>query len=328
MFCCWLRACHVRSLHKGTALLRRFCMRRLYLTFSCAADRLCRVARSGRQRCRIVWHCIWRGRIRCASLCVRRLHKGAALLCRLGLYRLPLCVAAVIRLSCGTGRLNSSARWILACRFSRCAAQNSSAVILHRRAAARMGFRLGMYGLLLLRVLRARAAHDRLRSSCGMIRRAGRGFGCRGRCMVLRRCHVARCTSGAGRNSSFARRVGLLAGASRRGLRECARHLFGGGLYGIRLCSNRLSQNRFLIECRIRAVLLRRRAMMIAVCVRGRIDIGSAASTASARPGRCIRLGISAAAARLIAVPADGMRCIGYQRAHDHHRHCAGEAAA
>ena len=146
--------------------------------------------------------------------------------------------------------------------------------------------------------------------------------------MVLRRCHVARCTSGAGRHSSFVRRVGLLAISGRRSLRECARHLFGGGLYGIRLCSNRLSRNRFLIECRIRAVLLRRRAMMIAVCVRGRIDIGSAASTARARSGRCIRLGISAAAARLIAVPADGMRCIGHHRANDHHCHRAGEAAA
>ena len=190
MICCWLRACHVRSLHKGAALLRRFCMCRLHLTFSCTADRL--------------------------------------------------------------------------------------------------------------------------RSSCGTIRRTGRGFCCRGRCMVLRRCHVARRTSGAGRHGGFARGVRLLSDASRRGLRECARHLFGGGLYGIRLCSNRLSRNRFLIECRIRAVLLRRRAMMIAVCVRGRIDIGSAASTARARAGRCIRLGISAAAARLIAVPADGMRCIGH----------------
>lgn len=206
MFCCWLRACHIRSLHKGTALLRRFCMRRLHLTFSCTADRL--------------------------------------------------------------------------------------------------------------------------RSSCGTIRRTGRGFCCRGRCMVLRRCHVARCTSGAGRHGGFARGVGLLADSDRRGLRECARHLFGGGLYGIRLCSNRLSRNRFLRRCRIRAVLLRRRAMMIAVCVRGRIDIGSAASTARARSGRCIRLGISAAAARLIAVPADGMRCIGHQRTNDHHRHCTGEAAA
>lgn len=306
MFCCWLRACHVRSLHKGTALLRRFCMRRLHLTFSCAADRLCRAARSGRQRCRIVWHCLWRGRIRCASLCVRRLHKGAALLCRLGLYRLPLCVAAVIRLSCGTGRLNGSARWILACRFSCRTGQNSPAAILHCCAAARMGFRLGMYGLFLLRILRGRAAHDGLRSIRTMIRRIGRCFSCRWR------CHMTRCTSGAGRHSSFVRRVRLLSDASRRGLRECARHLFGGRLYGIRLCSNRLSRNRFLIECRIRAVLLRRRAMMIAVCVRGRIDIGSAASAARARSGWCIRLGISAAAARLIAVPADGMRCIGH----------------
>ena len=175
-----------------------------------------------------------------------------------------------------------------------------------------MGFRLGMYGLFLLRILRDRAAHDGLRSSCGMIRRAGRGFCCCGRSFVLWRCYMTRCTSGAGRHGGFARGVGLLAGASRRGLRECARHLFGGGLYGIRLCSNRLSRNRFLIECRIRAVLLRRRAMMIAVCVRGRIDIGSAASTARARSGRCIRLGISAAAARLIAVPADGMRRTGH----------------
>ena len=162
MFCCWLRACHVRSLHKGTALLRRFCMRRLHLTFSCAADRLCRTARSGRRRCRIVWHCIWRGRIRCASLCVRRLHKGAALLCRLGLYRLPLCVGAVIRLSCGTGRLIGTAQRILTCRFSCRTERNHASVILYRCAAAWMGFRLGIYALLLLRVLRARAAHDGL----------------------------------------------------------------------------------------------------------------------------------------------------------------------
>ena len=301
-----------RSLHKGTALLRSFCMRRLHLTFSCAADRLCRAARSGRRRCRSVWRCIGRGCIRCASLCVRRLHEGAALLCGFGLYRLPLCIAAVIRLSCTAGRLIGTARRILACRFSCRAGQNSPAAILHCCAAARMGFRLGMYGLLLLRVLRARAVHDGLRSIRTMIRRTGRGFCCRGRCMVLRSCHMARCTSGAGRHGGFARGVRLLSGASRRGLRECARHLFGGGLYGIRLCSNRLSRNRFLIECRIRAVLLRRRAMMIAVCVRGRIDIGSAASTARARSGRCIRLGISAAAARLIAVPAEGMRCIGH----------------
>lgn len=132
MICCWLCACRVWSLHKGTALLRRFCMRRLHLTFSCAADRLCRAARSGRRQNRIVRHCIWSschsGR---SALCIRRLHKGASLLCRLDLYRLPLCVAAVIRLSCGTGRLNGSVRWILACRFSRCAAQNSPTVILH-----------------------------------------------------------------------------------------------------------------------------------------------------------------------------------------------------
>ena len=261
-------------------------------------------------------------------MCIRRLHKGAALLCGLGLYRLPLCVAAVIRLSCGTGRLNGSARWFLACRFSCRTERNRASMILYRCAAARMGFRLGMYGLLLLRVLRARAVHDGLHGFCMMIRRTGRGFCCRGRCMVLRRCYMTRCTSGAGRHGGFARGVGLLADSGRRGLRECARHLFGGGLYGIRLCSNRLSRSIFLIECRIRAVLLRRRAMMIAVRVRGRIDIGSAARAARARSGRCIRLGISAAAARLIAVPAEGMRCIGHQRTHDHHRHCAREAAA
>ena len=170
-----------------------------------------------------------------------------------------------------------------------------------------------MYGLFLLRVLCVRAAHDRLRSSCGMIRRTGRSFCCRGRCMVLRRCHMARCTSGARRYGGFARGVRLLSGSSRRGLRECARHLFGGGLYGIRLCSNRLSRNRFLIECRIRAALLRRCAMMIAVCVRWCVDIGSVASSTRVWTGRCARLGIPAAAVRLITVSADGLRCIGHQ---------------
>lgn len=146
MICCWLRACHVWSLHKGTALLNGFCLRISYLAtvrmvwHSCAADRLCRAAWSAGRRSRSVWRCIGRGCIRCASLCVMRLHKGAALLRGFGLYRLPLCIGAVIRLSCGTGRLNGSARWILACRFSRCAAQNSPAAILHRCAAARMGF--------------------------------------------------------------------------------------------------------------------------------------------------------------------------------------------
>ena len=241
MFCCWLRARHVWSLHKGTALLNGFCLRISYLAtvrmvwHSCAADRLCRAARCGRQRCRIVWHCIWRGRIRCASLCVRRLHKGAALLCRLGLYRLSLCVAAVIRFSCAAGQLIGAARRILACRFSCRTGQNGPAVILHRCAAARMGFRLGMYGLFLLRILCDRAAHDGLHRSCGMIRRTGRCFSCRGRCMVLRRCHVARCTSGTGRHSSFARGVWLLASSGRRSLMECARHLFGSSLYSIRL---------------------------------------------------------------------------------------------
>ena len=150
----WLFSCHAglrrnwrrgmfcrRSLHKGTALLRRFCMRRLHLSFSCAADRLCRAARSGRRQNRIVRHCIWSschsGR---SALCIRRLHKGAALLCRLGLYRLSLCVAAVIRFSCAAGRLNSTARRILVCRFSCRTERNHASVILCRCAAARMGF--------------------------------------------------------------------------------------------------------------------------------------------------------------------------------------------
>ena len=269
MFCCWLRACHVRSLHKG-----------------------------------------------------------AALLCGFGLYRLSLRVVAVIRFSCGTGRLIGAARRILACRFSCCTGQNSPAVILHRRAAARMRFRLRMYGLFLLHILRDPAICGRLHSSCMMIRRAWRCFSCRGRCIVLRCCHMSRCTSGAGRHGCFPRGVRLLAGSGRRSLRECARHLFGGRLHGIRLCRRSLCGNRFLTGYGIRAVLLRRRATMIAVCIRRRIDIGSAASTASARSSRRALLWVSAAAARLAIVPADGMRRIGHQRTNDHHRHCAREAAA
>ena len=91
MVCCWLRTRHVRSLHKGAALLRRFCMRRLHLTFSCVADRLCRAARRGRRQNRIVRHCIWSScHSGCSALCIRRLHKGAALLRGFGLNRLPL----------------------------------------------------------------------------------------------------------------------------------------------------------------------------------------------------------------------------------------------
>ena len=148
MFCCWLRACHVRSLHKGTALLHSFSMCRLHLTFSCIADRLCRVTRSGRRRSRIVRHRVWGSRHSGRSaLCVRRPHEGAALLCGFGLYRLPLYAAAVIRLSCGAGQSNPT-------------------VILHRRAAARMGFRLGMYGLFLLRIrLYCPAAGDARRTA-------------------------------------------------------------------------------------------------------------------------------------------------------------------
>ena len=138
MFCCWLRACHVWSLHKGTALLNGFCLRISYLAavrmvwHSCAADRLCRAARSGRRQNRIVRHCIWSschsGR---SALCIRRLHKGAALLRGFGLYRLSLCVGTVIRFSCAAGWLIGAARRFLACRFSRCAAQNNPTVILH-----------------------------------------------------------------------------------------------------------------------------------------------------------------------------------------------------
>ena len=140
MFCC-------RGLRKGTALLHGFCLRILHLAavrmarYSCAADRLCRAARSGRQQNRIVRHCIWSschsGR---SALCIRRLHKGAALLCGLGLYRLPLCVAAVIGLSCGTGRLIGTAQRILTCRFSCRTERNRASMILYRCAAAWMGF--------------------------------------------------------------------------------------------------------------------------------------------------------------------------------------------
>ena len=142
MFCCRLLcASRVRSLHKGTALLRRFCMRRLHLTFSCAADRLCRAARSSRRRCWIVRHCIWSScHSGCSALCIRRLHKGAALLCRLGLYRLPLCVGTVIRFSCAAGWLIGAARRILACCFSCRVEQNRASMILCRCAAAWMGF--------------------------------------------------------------------------------------------------------------------------------------------------------------------------------------------
>ena len=327
IFCCWLCACHVRSLRKGTALLRSFCMRRLHLTVSCAADRLCRAARSARRRSRSVWHCMGRGCIRCAPLCVRRLHKGASLLCGFGLYRLSLCAAAVIRLSCAAGRLIGTARRILACRFSCRTGQNSPAAILHCCAAARMGFRLRMYGLLLLRILRGRAARAGLHSSCVMIRRSGCGLSCRRCRLLLWRFGMSRRTSGAGRHGCFPCGVWLLASTGRRSLRECARHLFGGSPYGIRLCRRSLRGNRILRRCRIRAALLRRCAMMIAICIRGRIDIGRIAA-ASARAGRRIRLRIPAAAALLTTVPADGMRRIGHQRTNDHHRHRAGEAAA
>ena len=171
---------------------------------------------------------------------------------------------------------------------------------------------MGMYGLFLLRILRARAARARLHSSCMMIRRIGCCFSCRGRCIALWRCHMPRRTSGAGRHGGFARGVRLLAISGRRSLRECARYLFGGRLHSIRLCRRSLCGNRFLPGYGIRAILLCRRAMMIAVCIRGRVDIGSAASSASARASRCAWLGFPAAAARLIAVPAEGMRCIGH----------------
>ena len=178
-----------------------------------------------------------------------------------------------------------------------------------------------MYGLFLLRILRGRAAHDGLRSIRTMIRRIGRCFSCR------RRCHMTRRTSGAGRHRCFSCRIRLSAIYRRHCSRKCARHLFGGRLYSICLCSIRLRGNRFSTGYGIRAALLRRRAAMIPVCIRGRIDIGRIA-TASARPGRRTLLWISAAAARLATVPADGMRRVGHQRANDHHCHRAGEAAA
>ena len=59
-----LHACHVRSLHKGAALLNGFCLRISHLTairmvwYSCIADRLCRASGCGRRRTRIVRHSI------------------------------------------------------------------------------------------------------------------------------------------------------------------------------------------------------------------------------------------------------------------------------
>ena len=179
-----------------------------------------------------------------------------------------------------------------------------------------------MYRLFLLHILRSCAARAWLHSFYMMIRRIGCCFSCRGRCTVLWRCHVARCTSGAGRYGGFSRGIRLFAISGRRSLREYACHLLGGRLYSIRL-----HRSRFLRRCRIRAALLCRRAMMIAVCIRRGIDIGRIAA-ASARAGRRIRLRIPAAAALLTTVPADGMRRIGHQRTNDHHRHCAREAAA
>ena len=175
-----------------------------------------------------------------------------------------------------------------------------------------MRFRLGLHGLSHLRILRNSAAHDGLRGSCLMIRRSGRSLSRRGFRMVLRRCNVSRRTPCAGRNGCFAGRVWLLADPGRCGLRERVRCLFGGRLYGICLRCSGLRGNRFLRGYSACTILLRRCAVMIGVCMRSRIDIGSAASTARARSGRCIRLGISAAAVRLIAVPADGMCRIGH----------------
>lgn len=146
MICCWLRACHVWSLHKGTALLNGFCLRISYLAavrmvwHSCAADRLCRAARSSRRRCRTVRRCIWHSCIRRAPLCARRLYKGAALLRRLALHRPSLRIAAVIRFSCAAGWLTGTARRILACRFSYRTERNRASMILYRCAAARMEF--------------------------------------------------------------------------------------------------------------------------------------------------------------------------------------------
>lgn len=266
-------------------------------------------------------------RLLCACR-VRSLHKGTALLRGFAPYRLALCIAAVIRFSCRTGRLIGTARRIRCCCFSCCTERSDHTAILHRCAAARMGFRLGMCVLFLLRILRDRAVRAGLHSSCMMIRRTGRCFSCRGCCIVLWRCHMTRRTSGAGRHGGFSRGVGLFAICWRYCLRKSACHLFSGSLCSIRLCRSSLRGNSFLTGYGIRAALLRRRAAMIPVCIRGRIDIGSAASTASARPGRCTLLWVSAAAARLTTIFADGMRRIGHQRTHDHHRHCAREAAA
>ena len=227
--------------------------------YSCIADRVCWAVRGSRRRRRLVRRCVWgschSGR---TSLCIGWLHEGAALLCGFGLCDLSMCAAAVIRLSCGAGWLSRTARRICSCHFSRRTERNRASMILHRCAAARMGFRLGMYGLFLLRILRDRAAHDGLHRSCGMIRRIGCCFSCRGCCIALWCCHMSRRTSGAGRHGCFACRIGLFAICGRRCLRKCTRHLFGGSLHSIRLRGNG-----FLTGYGIRAALLRRRAMMI-----------------------------------------------------------------
>ena len=106
----------------------------------CGMGTFCRMG-SWLFSCRTVWRRCWlyadvrRGRISCHTgsrrgrrnrmfrrwlrACqIRSLHKGTALLRGFALYRLPLCVAAVIRFSCCTDRLIGAARWIFACRFS------------------------------------------------------------------------------------------------------------------------------------------------------------------------------------------------------------------
>lgn len=62
---------------------------------------------------------------------IRSLHKGTALLRGFAPYRLPLCIAVVIRFSCDTGRLIGIARRIRCCCFSCCTERSGHTAILH-----------------------------------------------------------------------------------------------------------------------------------------------------------------------------------------------------
>ena len=119
----------------------------------CGTGNICRIG-SWLFSCRTVWRRCWlyadvrRGRISCHTgsrrgrrsrmfrrwlrACqIRSLHKGTALLRGFAPYRLPLCIAVVIRFSCDTGRLIGTARRIRCCCFSCCTERSGHTAILH-----------------------------------------------------------------------------------------------------------------------------------------------------------------------------------------------------